>query len=155
MFVLGEAVTFYSDTLTMYFYLSSNSSQEYFPDNKPYSFRTRLDYPVSFNGEWEVALTSINIPRLKNDYDAEYFIVKSSLCKESFFHSSQTQILDRLFPAEMKPSWTVRFPNPQYVPINTQTTYIIDLHIYDNTGAHPSFRQGEVYCTLHIRRCQS
>lgn len=43
--------------------LPSNSSIQYFPSNTQSSFRTKLSSPLVLNGEWEVALTELCMPR--------------------------------------------------------------------------------------------
>lgn len=42
--------------------LPSNSSMETYPDNKPQSFKTKLQKPLEFHGEWEVALVDLTYP---------------------------------------------------------------------------------------------
>ena len=139
----------------MYIYLSSDASEKYFPDNKPFTFRTRLDYPAKLYGEWEIALVDISLPRFQAEYKPEYVVITSSICNNSFYNNSQSQILDRLYASELRPSGVLRIPRPKYIRINTETAYTIDLHIFDEQGSHPSFRQGVSHCTLHIRKCLS
>ena len=45
-----------------YVTLPSNSSMEYFPDNKTSNFVTKLSRTLQFNGEWEVGLAEIDYP---------------------------------------------------------------------------------------------
>lgn len=42
--------------------LPSNSSMQYFPTNSPSHFRTKLNKPVTLNGEWECCLSEVTIP---------------------------------------------------------------------------------------------
>lgn len=46
-----------------YVTLPSNSSAEYFPQNTQSSFRTKLSHPLVLNGEWDVGLSEVFIPR--------------------------------------------------------------------------------------------
>ena len=62
-----------------YVTLPSNASMQYFPQNTQSSYRTKLISPVILNGEWEVGLAEIFIPRNwfnvglhNNDYTLTY-----------------------------------------------------------------------------------
>ncbi|GFV92201.1 uncharacterized protein TNCV_1896371 [Trichonephila clavipes] len=51
--------------------LPSNSSMQYFPDNSPNHFRTKLSRPITLDGEWEVTLLGKYVtiqPRYKDFY---------------------------------------------------------------------------------------
>jgi len=54
--------------------LPSNSSMNYYPDNKITRYVTRLQTPISLTGEWEVALVEISYPR-------SWFTVSQEGCK--------------------------------------------------------------------------
>ena len=45
-----------------YVTLPSNSSVEYFPDNKTLNFVTKLSRTLQLDGEWEVGLAEIDYP---------------------------------------------------------------------------------------------
>ncbi|GBM53885.1 hypothetical protein AVEN_64813-1 [Araneus ventricosus] len=67
------------DVKEFYVTLPSDSSMNYFPSNTQSSYRTKLSAPLLLNGEWEVALSEISIPRnwfnvgdLNNSYTALY-----------------------------------------------------------------------------------
>ena len=45
-----------------YVTLPSNSSMEYFPDNKTSNFVTKLSRTLQLDGEWEVGLAEIDYP---------------------------------------------------------------------------------------------
>ena len=45
-----------------YVTLPSNSSVEYFPDNKTSNFVTKLSRTLQLDGEWEVGLAEIDYP---------------------------------------------------------------------------------------------
>lgn len=50
-------------TNDFYVTLPSNASMQYFPQNTQSSYRTKLVSPLMLNGEWEVGLSEIFIPR--------------------------------------------------------------------------------------------
>ncbi|GFQ75015.1 uncharacterized protein TNCT_278861 [Trichonephila clavata] len=41
--------------------LPSNSSMQYFPNNSPNHFRTKLSRPITLNGEWECCLSEVTL----------------------------------------------------------------------------------------------
>ena len=45
-----------------YVTLPSNSSVQYFPDDKTYNFLTKLPRTLQLDGEWEVSLAEIDYP---------------------------------------------------------------------------------------------
>lgn len=55
-------------TFTNEFYvtLPNNSSTDYFPENRSWSFRTKLAKPISLHGNWEVGLAEIQYPHTWN-----------------------------------------------------------------------------------------
>ncbi|KAG8174224.1 hypothetical protein JTE90_016548 [Oedothorax gibbosus] len=46
-----------------YVTLTSTASMDYFPNNTQSSYRTKLNTPLRLNGDWEVALSEICMPR--------------------------------------------------------------------------------------------
>ena len=46
----------------VYVTLPSNSSMQYFPDNKTSNFVTKLPRTLQLDGEWEVVLAEIDYP---------------------------------------------------------------------------------------------
>ena len=46
-----------------YVSLPSNSSQPFFPENKPSSYKTKLAREIRLEGQWEVGLTEISYPQ--------------------------------------------------------------------------------------------
>ena len=70
-----------------YVTLPSNASMQYFPKNTQSSYRTKLASPLILNGEWEVGLAEIFIPRNwfnvgehNNDYTLTYKAERECPC---------------------------------------------------------------------------
>ena len=61
MTVLAESVTCKMES-EFYITLPSNSSMQYFPDNKTSNFVTKLSRTLQLDGEWEVGLAEIDYP---------------------------------------------------------------------------------------------
>ncbi|GBN58752.1 hypothetical protein AVEN_17021-1 [Araneus ventricosus] len=60
--------------------LPSNSSMQYFPDNSPNHFRTKLTRPITLNGEWECCLSEVTIPgkyfTIRPHYNDFYSVIR-------------------------------------------------------------------------------
>lgn len=136
----------------MYVYLSSSASMQYFPTNESTDFRTTLARPLTLYGDWEVALTEISFPKLTQGYKPDYIAVACNFCIESLINGGQDQLLDRFFLSELRPSDAVRILRPHYIKLNSDIIYTLQVHLYDETGAKPSFQSGNLHCTLHLRR---
>ena len=61
MTVLVESITCKMES-EFYITLPSNSSMQYFPDNKTSNFVTKLSRTLRLDGEWEVGLAEIDYP---------------------------------------------------------------------------------------------
>lgn len=74
---LGETVMDAEISENFFVTLPSNSSFEYFPKNTQSSFKTKLSSPLVLNGNWEVGLSEIFIPRNwfnVNDHNNAYSV---------------------------------------------------------------------------------
>lgn len=146
-------ISFKALDMSTYVYISSNASKQYFPANESTHFRMTLAKPLSLYGDWEVALTEINLPKLAQGYKPEYIAIECSFCIDSFVNGGQDQLLDRFFLSELRPSDVIRLTRPHYVKVNTDLLHTLQLNLYDETHAKPSFQSGNLHCTLHLRRC--
>ncbi|GFQ82277.1 uncharacterized protein TNCT_546481 [Trichonephila clavata] len=67
--------------------LPSNASMNYFPQNTPDHFQTKLAYPITLNGEWECCLTEVTIPgkyfTIHPDYNDYYSIETTENVEEN------------------------------------------------------------------------
>lgn len=135
---------------TMYIFLSSDASKSIYAENKPASFRTKLSRSLILQGAHEIALINIRIPKLKAGYKTEYIIIKSSICQDSLIDSSQGPLLARIFDTSYRYE---DIAQPCYVPLNAEILHTIDIYLLDSKGTAPSFEPGQLYCTLHIRKC--
>lgn len=63
---------------SFYITLPSNSSQDFFPDNKLHSFKVKLHKPLPVSeGKWEVGLTEIMFPKSWYNLTDAWIIIKS------------------------------------------------------------------------------
>ena len=139
----------------MYIYLTSSGSKTFFSDNEPSSFRIKLSRPLIFSGLWEIALTQLTIPTFKTGYSPQYIDIYTSSSSESLLNDTEAQILNRVFLSEIATQQCLRFTRPHYIHLNTGQLNLLDIHLLDDTGTKPSFASGDLYCTLHLRRCLS
>ena len=138
----------------MFVYISSDVDKEnYFPGNTPTSFRVKLPGRVTFRpqGQWEVALLDIDLPRPIDKYNAIYITINSSICKPSPVNAILAPVLNRVYFNQINRGAPVHFDNPRYIPLCVEGLDIIDIYLTDNTGIYPSFKQGKVNGTLHFR----
>ncbi|GBM67940.1 hypothetical protein AVEN_4987-1 [Araneus ventricosus] len=53
---------------------------QYFPDNSPNHFRTKLTRPITLNGEWECCLSEVTIPgkyfTIQHHYNDFYSVIR-------------------------------------------------------------------------------
>ena len=61
MTVLVQSISWKMES-EFYVMLPSNSSMQYFPDNKTFNFVTKLSRTLQLDGEWEVGLAEIDYP---------------------------------------------------------------------------------------------
>lgn len=135
----------------MYIYLTSNGSQTFFSENSSTEFRIRLSRPVTVYGRWEIAILQVSLPHFKSGYSPAYIDISTSVCLPSILNGSEKPILNRIFFTEIIEGACIRFHRPYYLTVNTENLHVIDINLYDDKGDKPSFDDGEVCCTLHLR----
>lgn len=110
--------------------------------------------PLFFYESYEISLIQLSLPSFQKDYSPKYIDIYSSFCKQSVVNDAEKQLLNRAFLPEIEAPSCIRFGNPHYVPTNAEQLHVLDIHLLDDEGEKPSFQDGEVYCTLHLRKCQ-
>lgn len=53
---------------------SSDQHLEYFSDNKPYSFKLKLNQAIELRGRWNVALTEITLNEVNKNTEETLYI---------------------------------------------------------------------------------
>ncbi|GBO15550.1 hypothetical protein AVEN_196089-1 [Araneus ventricosus] len=65
---------------------------QYFPDNSPNHFRTKLTRPITLNGEWECCLSEVTIPgkyfTIQPHYNDFYSVIREIDVPEETLHST-------------------------------------------------------------------
>lgn len=136
----------------MYIYLTSTASLEYFPNNSVTSFRVKLPKPLNLKplGRYSVALLDIDLPKFQQNYAAKHITLFSNMCQHSVSDNTLKPILHRLFFADLRSGRPQILQSPRYVGLNSENLDIIEIYLLDELNQPPSFRPGQLSCTLHI-----
>jgi len=139
---------------TVYSYLISNSDVAYFPENKPNSFRNRIQNnfkPMIEYWNWKIALQSIilhesfvNKPRLIN--------VKFEGCNEQHNDSKYSEIVGRFVKNEEVPGETYNytFERKEYFKIPSSLREL-NVSILDDKMSPISFDEGATPTVLKLK----
>jgi hypothetical protein len=135
----------------MYIHLSSDRSTAYFSNNTPSAFRVKLSYNINLdpNTEFEIALVQFWAPSFKSGYEPKYVTINTNVCEASILNLALRPILRRLHPDEFGKA--VEFSSPQYLTLTSHSLALLDFYLRDEKDSEPSFKEGEVYATLHIK----
>ena len=127
-----------------YVHLSSHDSKQYFPRNNTSRFTIKLPEILHLIGQWEVALCTITLPKMKPQN--KKVLVCSDLCGESIIGEKRLPLL-RVLVGKVPTS----FENLQYIPVRQQDIDRITIYIDSATGSQVSFEAGECECSLHFK----
>ena len=130
---------------SLYFFLSSDDSKNYHPENSPHSFTIELPERLELNGNWEVSLSDINI---KDTFDTTLYIY-SDVGEYSYVNNSMEPILRVIYPS----SYTKRvFSTRYYIPVRSKNLGRISVYIRDRNGSIPQNFLKNIELTLHLRK---
>lgn len=136
-----------------YFYISSDSCQDIFPENSAALFRVKLPRVIKLHKayEWSLALVDIQIPKLKAEEKPDFLTLYCSVCTPTVYHSTLRPVLQRFYFHQLKFGRPIEIQNPRYMPISTQSLDTIEFKIEDSRGQRPIFRPVSLTCVLHLR----
>ena len=84
--------------MDQYMYITSNESDNYFLDNKPYKFKVRLKTPLTFHGLWKIGLiefqAEVDTNRKQSSFPDWLYLI-SNICKESIVDGEEQPVLRR------------------------------------------------------------
>lgn len=121
---------------------------EYFPNNKPFHFKSRFNSPLNLEGKWKVALIEADIRSSHSKEESIYLY--SSICNDSIVEGEKQPLLRRL-SSVLPGDWNSIFDSPHYILINSQELYDIDIYITDRDGNLASFLNQPSTITLHFK----
>lgn len=134
--------------MSIYVILSSDKSKDYFPNNKPYQFKSRLNAPLLLEGMWKVALVEADISCSMSK--EESICLFSNICSESIIEGEKHPLLRKL-SCTQPGDWTSILENPHYMLVNGKELYDISIYITDRHGQYASFLDQPSTITLHFK----
>lgn len=135
--------------MSFYMIVNSNGNSHYFPSNKPYHFKTRLQPEQSFPGLWKVALISIFTNKQHIQPNKQIYIY-SSVCGESIVDGEMRSLL-RLANSDTKGILNKEFSTLMYVNVNKSDISEIEFYIRDEQFNVASFLTQPLTVTLHFK----
>ena len=138
-----------------FIYLSSDDSEEFFPDNKPSHFTVKLPGTLKLSGKWVCAITEIVYhPMFKGVRPTSLYIC-SDIVEASYGCDSLLPILRRIaVPGSLNTKSILAFPQNFYVPVTQDEIQYITINIKDEILEEPSFEVEPFNCTLHLHKIE-
>lgn len=136
--------------MSIYAIVSSNSSLQYFPQNKAYHFQCHLNTPLNLEGIWKVALLEASVSTSKSLKTRKSICVYSNICGESIVNGDREPILRKL-QANSLSNWDIIFETGQYMPVKTNNITDFDIYITTEEGLLASFLDQTSSFTLHFK----
>ena len=150
--VISEAPTLLTSNMimerngSMYLFLSSVDSINYFPDNVQANFQIKLDTALMLDEYWYVALCEIQYRMVVADMSRS-LSVYCTLSRPTVI-KDRTDCIIRRFARR----GSQEFRHRQYFPIVQRYVERIGIHILDDKDRIPSFLNEPVEITLHLKR---
>ena len=136
----------------MYIYLSSKQSDNFFIGNTSSGFRVKLPKALYLHekSRWYLAILDIDLPMFNSTYTTDYITINSSISEPSTVNTALCPILNRVYFKQLSNGNPVIFDTPRYVKVTVDMLDTIDIYLRDSSNNPPSFREGQVSCTLHL-----
>lgn len=93
--------------------LSSDDGKMYYPDNRPFDFRIKLNRQIQLEGYWVMAMTEIS--SVERGSQKELYVY-SDICQDTFIGDTEQPLLRRI-TFNNKDSNNIIFENPYYIPL--------------------------------------
>lgn len=136
--------------MSIYAIVSSESSLQYFPQNKAYHFKCHLNTSLNLEGVWKVALLEANISSSKHLKALKPLYIYSNICGESIVDGDKQPILRKLM-GNSPDNWDSVFNVGHYMPVKINSISDIDIYITTREGVLASFLDQPYSITLHFR----
>lgn len=137
--------------MSHYVVIHSDGCANYFPDNKPYHFRSHFQSPLNLHGTWKVALVDITLTSFGGTKTRKNLYLHSDICEESFLDGEKEALL-RPIRALKVAYWSQSFDTPYYIPVKKTDVRDIELFIKTGKGEYASFLTDRVTVTLHFKQ---
>ncbi|MEW8509095.1 MAG: hypothetical protein AB2598_20635 [Candidatus Thiodiazotropha sp.] len=126
--------------------INSDESLAYFPDNKPFRFKTHLAKTLSLPGKWVVALTEID---LLEKIQLSSLYVNCDICQSTIVDGEWTNVL-RLINTGVKRQFTNSFNWLYYLSVVKSEIREIEISIKQDSGVYATVLNRPVRVTLHF-----
>lgn len=136
--------------MSMYAIVSSDSSLQYFPQNKSYHFKVHLNTPLTLEGIWKVALMEASVSTSKPLKVSKPLCMYSNICGESIVNGEKEPLLRKLY-SKSSTNWDVIFETGHYMPLKINNITDIDIYITTVEGVLASFLDQTSRITLHFK----
>ena len=136
--------------MSYYIICQSDQNPQYYPDNAPCSFKTKLRQTLELNGQWEIALTEITLREEHAKDDTLY--IYTNICGESVINGVNAPLLRR---AVVPNNANTIFTPYYYLPVIKSEINEIEFNLETERGRAASHLAKPVTVVLHLTRLQA
>lgn len=126
--------------------IKSDQGLHYFPNNKPYHFKTKLQQTLKFLGKWKLALTEVELNEKRSSKESLY--IYASICGETIINGTNVPLLRRAVADTGK---NTVLKSLYYVPVIKTETNEIEFVIKTEKGALADHLKEAVTLVIHFR----
>ena len=132
--------------MSYYMICSSDKNLQFFTDNKPFAFKTKLYQTLHLSGEWCLAITELQMNEVSNK-GQETLYINCNICGESFIDGVKSQLLRRVVINNFE---NTTFSPCYYVPIIKSEINEIQFQILDQNLQIASNILKPIVLVLHL-----
>ena len=134
--------------------INSDHSLQYFPENVPYRFKTKLQESLTLRNKWKIALVEITlrerVSRRRDLLPNHNIYVYSTLCGEIIKDGNKSSLLRRVI---IHKNENVIYTFPYYIPVVKNDINEIEFIIRNNDGQLATDILQPVTLVLHFKAC--
>ncbi len=135
--------------MSHYMVLRSDQSLDYYPNNKPYHFKAKLQQNIELPGKWKIALLEIALREQSTASSKEELYIYCNLCGESVINGSNAPLLRRVVVPSRK---NTIFTSCYYIPVVKSEVNEIEIIVKDSHGVPVGkLLQQPVTLVIHLR----
>ena len=136
-----------------FYFISSNDSLDLYPNNHPADFSVHLPIPLFLSENWEMGLLDFSLEAEFITLPKEIYVCVNVL-DSSYVCGNLSKVLKRIsIPKEFRGKLIFYFPCVNYVPITSNYLNYFQVKIFSETFQEAAFKKGNLYGTLHLRKC--
>lgn len=131
--------------MSYYMVFRSDQNLEYYPDNKPYSFKIKLRQNIELSGLWKIGLAEINLCEENKKEDTLF--IYSNICEASFINGVNASLLRRVV---VNNNSNTIFTSCYYIPVIKSEINEIEFKLEDEQGTPAKHIKNPVTIVVHI-----